>query len=365
MDSRAERPEPEYAPDRSIASRGRAGTRFREAAEGAICRIRRVHVIINPASGRNRPILNTLNDLLVPAEIDWDVSITRPAVDIGETVARALESEPDILAVYGGDGTVAGVAAHLSDRPTPLAVLPGGTSNALASALGIPSELADACRLITEGTGCLRRIDMGRTDGGCFLVAVGIGIAGAVAAAEREEKDHFGSLAYLARGLQALGRASSSRYSLELDGESVETRGVACLICNAGSFGLPGLSLAPPVFIDDGLLDVLVLRDVDIGTIISMAAQLLQREDLDAGHGAKSRAPQKGPRVVEGRLRAMERALKHWQVRRVSLVSDPPQAVQLDGQTREPGPVHAEVLPAAISVLVPRPERSASSYPSR
>ena len=42
---------------------------------------RNVHVIINPASGPNRPILNTLNDVFRKHDVDWDVSITKPYGD--------------------------------------------------------------------------------------------------------------------------------------------------------------------------------------------------------------------------------------------------------------------------------------------
>ncbi len=91
---------------------------------------KRVHVIVNPASGRDQPILHVLNSVFHPANVDWDIYVTKAAGDARRLAAEAVQAGADAVAVYGGDGTVAEVAAGLLGSEMPLAILPGGTTNA-------------------------------------------------------------------------------------------------------------------------------------------------------------------------------------------------------------------------------------------
>lgn len=324
--------------------------------------VQRVHVIVNPAAGRNRPVLSILNDVFLPADIDWDVSITRPNASTRDLALRALDRGIDALAVYGGDGTIMDVAAALLGSETPLVILPGGTANALAVSLNIPTGLGEAAALLTSGDGWVRAIDIGEVNGRHFLVAVGLGIPGAwAAAADREEKDRYGTLAYLARSLQALGQAKPSDYRLMLDGAEVVSSGVTCIIANSGGFGLPGIHLAPTIHVDDGLLDVIIIRDTDIVSIVSLAASVLQREDA-------ARTPPRPTAAFEAdvgphRRDATPAPLQHWQTREVYLVADPPQAVQADGEVLDPGPITARVHHHGVRVLVPAPRRPPEAWP--
>ena len=120
---------------------------------------RRVHVVINPAAGQDEPILNTLNRVFKEAEIDWDISLTKQAGDARQQAQTAAQSGVDIVAVYGGDGTVAEVASGLLGTSIPLAILPGGTANVLSVELGIPATLALACQLICDPKATIRKMD--------------------------------------------------------------------------------------------------------------------------------------------------------------------------------------------------------------
>ena len=96
--------------------------------------IQHVEVIVNPASGKNRPILNTLNDIFRQYDIQWNISITHQEGDGERLAQQALEKNPDLVMVYGGDGTVMEVVNGIGDSDTPLVILPGGTGNAARSA---------------------------------------------------------------------------------------------------------------------------------------------------------------------------------------------------------------------------------------
>ncbi len=64
-----------------------------------------IHVVVNPASGRDEPVLNVLNDVFGGHEVDWQVSVTHRYGDAGLQTRTAIEDGVDLVAGYGGDGT--------------------------------------------------------------------------------------------------------------------------------------------------------------------------------------------------------------------------------------------------------------------
>lgn len=292
----------------------------------------RVQVIINPAAGQDRPILGPLNTVFHQAGVDWDVSITKAAGDALRQTREAVAAGVNAVAVYGGDGTVTEVASGLIGTDVPLAIFPGGTANVMSLELGIPSDLAEAIALVCSGEHEIRRVDMGQVGDRNFLLRVGVGVeADMVVGADREAKDRLGWLAYVVSGLNALREPQLVQYQLTLDGKQVEKQGLTCIITNAGNLGLAGFSLSPIIDIGDGLLDVIIINQADLASLLSVAASVVT--------GAEQ------PRSVE-----------HWQVREVSVVANPPQSVEGDGEDLGQTPIEIKVLPQAVSIIVPRQE---------
>ena len=127
----------------------------------------RVHVVINPASGKDEPILNTLNDVFREHGVDWDVSVTHKYGDASEQARAAIADGVDLVAGYGGDGTQHEIAnavvraARHGGRQVMMGVLPGGTGNGFARELGVPGKLRDAVVLLCTSRNT-RAIDVGR-----------------------------------------------------------------------------------------------------------------------------------------------------------------------------------------------------------
>ena len=105
---------------------------------------KKLHVIANPASGRRIPLLQMLNDTLRPHGINWDLSVTHKPGDGAQATKRALEDGADMIACFGGDGTVMEVTDGLMGTDVPLLVLSGGTGNLVASELGVPRDVEKA-----------------------------------------------------------------------------------------------------------------------------------------------------------------------------------------------------------------------------
>jgi YegS/Rv2252/BmrU family lipid kinase len=286
-----------------------------------------IHVVINPASGQDQYILNTINRVFREYEVTWDVSVTQKSGDALRYAHQAIDDGADVVAAYGGDGTVMEVAEGVAGGEIPLAILPGGTANLMSVELGIPKDLTKAAQILVDPESVIRRVDMGQVGEKKFMLRIGIGFAGEkVKIADREMKDRWGILAYSIAGLKALSTTSQANYIITVDGVEHKTDGKTCLIDNAGNMGMQGVTASKSISVSDGLLDVILVRDASVSSWIAVGDQILGR-DPDPG------------------------AVKHWQGRDIKIECDPPQTVVGDGEIWDPTPISAKVLPGVLPIL--------------
>jgi YegS/Rv2252/BmrU family lipid kinase len=249
-----------------------------------------------------------------------------PASDPGdaETLAAELAAEVDVLVVFGGDGTVHEVANGLplpaGDGPL-VALLPAGTGNDLARAIGMPPDPVAAA---TELAGARpRRLDL--LDCGPRRAANGINAGFAAAATDvlsRRVKKLLGPAAYLVGGVRAGMNPPTWPARVEVDGQVVEGEALAVVVGNGGSFG-GGRWLLPDADVGDGLLDVLV---VPAGVSKAGLARHLARDNRLPGDLPRLRGPS------------------------ATVVTEMP--CRLDGEPA-PTPGSVTVIPAAWQVLAP------------
>ena len=290
---------------------------------------KRIHIIINPASGQPHPILNQINDVFYPAGVEWAVSITLKSGDATRYAKQAIAEGVDVVCSYGGDGTVMEVAEAIRGGDTPMAILPGGTANLMSVELGVPKDLTKAAQIAMDTDSVIRNVDMGQIGDQFFMLRVGIGFAGEkVKLADREMKDKWGILAYSIAGLKALQTVAVANYRITVDGAEFEVEGKSCLIDNAGNLGMQGVSAAKNISVSDGLLDVIVVRDARVGSLLAVGSQVLGYETSSD-------------------------AVQHWQGREIYVECDPPQTVQGDGEIWNDTPVAVKVLPGVLPVLTP------------
>ena len=298
---------------------------------------RRVHVVINPASGKDEPILNTLNDVFREHGVEWDVSVTHKYGDAAAQARAAIANGVDLVAGYGGDGTqheVANAVVHAArheGREVVMGVLPGGTGNGFARELGVPGKLRDAVVLLCTSRNT-RAIDVGRlsvsqaqADSRYFIQRVYVGVE-PEEQTSREMKDKYGVFAYAVNMAQRHGDPKQFRYSFELDGESGEIGGSKVYFINSGMMGT-GLKIEHNYSIDDGLLDCFVVDQANHDTLKAATERFLALP-------------------VAG-------ASKHFrQARVVSLDAEPDQPIWADGEYMGRTPIKIDVLPGALRIVV-------------
>ena len=183
-----------------------------------------------------------------------------------DAVARAL----DVLFVLGGDGTLRVAASALAGSATALGPLPGGTTNVVAGALGLPAAPLLAARALARGA--VRELDVGRAGDGVFLMQVSGGLdARVMAAVDARWKRRLGKLAVAWSGLREWARYRFPSFALEADGEQVEATGfvVANLAQYAGGF-----EIVPGARPDDRQLELLVFRGITRSAALGFAWDL-------------------------------------------------------------------------------------------
>jgi diacylglycerol kinase family enzyme len=263
-----------------------------------------------------------------------------------------MADEPALVIVAGGDGTVRAVAEAFEDSGVPLALLPSGTGNLLARNLRLPlNDVAASIRIAF--TGRIRAVDMavadledddGARSRHAFLVMAGIGLDQEMAEnTSALAKRRLGWLAYvtpIARSVIA-NRQIHLRYRVD-GGHSRSTRAHTVIVGNCGTL-TGNMLLLPQAALDDGLLDVVMMRPrggwgwTRIGTRLTVQ-----------GIAHRSRA---GRRLIQG-APALQ-ALVYAQGRQFDVRFDAPRRIELDGDGF--GPVagaRITVRPGGLRVLV-------------
>ncbi|HZB58104.1 MAG TPA: diacylglycerol kinase family protein, partial [Actinomycetota bacterium] len=195
----------------------------------------RVAVVFNPATGGGDTAgrKHDTQEALQGAGLDvlW-LETTREDPGQGLT-AKAVAEGVDLVMAQGGDGTVMACVTGLAGTEVPLAVLPGGTGNLLATNFDIPSELDEAVEVAIEGDRV--RLDVAAMDDDRFVVMGGIGFDAAMLRdADPRLKETLGAVAYVLSGFKHL-RRRVSRFQLRLDDQPpIERTGQGVLIGNLG-----------------------------------------------------------------------------------------------------------------------------------
>jgi len=218
----------------------------------------RATLIHNPTSGDGKVRREDLIDLLHKAGIVPFYQSSK----IGELTA-ALAEPTDIVIVAGGDGTVAKVVTQMPDRSVPVAILPIGTANNIASSFGIGGPLNEISVRLRDAQ--QRRLDIGMARGpwGCCWVVEGIGLGALVRAAERigdPSGSRAGRLKTARRGIRRiLKNAGPDRVKILLDDRQLPEEHLMVEVLNIACGG-PRLLMASGIDPGDGKLDVIMLE---------------------------------------------------------------------------------------------------------
>ena len=295
---------------------------------------RRFLLLLNPSAGggRARELLPRIEAAMNAAGLPHRAVLTA-SLEHGCGEARAAVEAGEIPVVISGDGLIGQVGGALADTGATMGLICGGRGNDLARVLGIPDEVEAAVGLL--GAGETREIDVGEVNGRRFLGIASCGFDSDANRIANEAKLVKGRLVYAYAALRALAGWKDATFTLDLDGERSELRGYGVAVANSRAYG-GGMYVAPDAELDDGLLDVVSLRQT--GKLRFLTGILPKVFD-----GKHVEQPEIGVR------RAAE----------VSIAADRPFAVYADGDHLADLPATVRLLPRALRVIVPRPAPAA------
>jgi YegS/Rv2252/BmrU family lipid kinase len=292
----------------------------------------RVFVVVNPVAGMgdNRGVVERLRMARRP---EMTIYTTTGRDDMHSLAQSILDDGYSRVVVIGGDGTlqqvVTGLCSHRQGRELPaLALVPGGTHNALAHHLGIPAIGAASIELALEGT-LAQRVALGRVCAQYFAVQAGVGLVARISlGAGREEKQRLGPLAYVLSAANELTQPQDAYYRLYFDDNRLECRADSVFLTNI--LGVVGPLAFPDASPSDAVMELGLLRLEAFDRLLSgIGHMLIWRE-------------------------APDRELQLYPVRqRVRIEASPSQPVQIDGEALGYTPVEMEAAVDFVWIVVP------------
>jgi diacylglycerol kinase (ATP) len=286
--------------------------------------------IFNPRSGHNAKsphLLERTRAFIRERSLDADVVLTEHPRHATELARRAVADGCGLVVAIGGDGTLNEVAAGLVGTPAVFGLVPCGSGNGLGRHLGIFGS-GDAFHTLVEGR--VRTIDTGEVNGRPFFNVMGFGF-------DAEIADRFNHLAR--RGLRAYVRTTlgavfnyRSQSCLIRNGvDSLQTTAFLLTVANSDQYG-NNCFIAPGAQIDDGQLDLTVIKRANFLTAAPLVARLFLKK-IDGS-----------PSV--SRLRGT-----HFTIERAT-----PGLIHTDGETHHTGAtLEITVRPRSLRIMVPGP----------
>ena len=252
-----------------------------------------------------------------------------------ELAGQAIASGADIIVAHGGDGTVNEIIQGMAGTAARLAVWAGGTANVVARDLGMPSKMRRVADVIKTGTE--KRISLGLARGSSgsasdsqlryFFMFAGIGLDASICrTVNMKLKRRTGQLAYGISGFRHLLSWQPEPFTLDIDGKRYES--AFALVGNGSRYG-GGINMTPNARLEAPWFDVYILPPdgYNLSYLFDLAGCLLGRPQWTRGI------------TVTGQNVRAESAGDAW--------------VEVDGEVLGPLPMRFEVVPDALSVIVP------------
>lgn len=225
--------------------------------------MKRYKLIANPAAGRGnaRSLIRKAESLFRGRGISFDLEFTHGPGDAADVARRSLP-DFDVVVAMGGDGTVNEVLPGLLFSGKPLGIIPCGSGNDFIKSLGIPNNIEKAFRILQEGKE--KAIDIGTINGKPFANGVGIGFDAAVNRTSYSiNHSKKGLLLYFLAFLRTIGKYRPSAAKITADGNTMEQETFLISVGNGTTVG-GGFRLTPHAKIDDGLLDLTVVKPLPL-----------------------------------------------------------------------------------------------------
>ena len=298
--------------------------------------------IVNPSSGRqnNSEKLEAIAGKLIMDRIcnTIDVFYTKKQNDARNKAAGIKEGDYDFVVAAGGDGTLNEVVSGIvtSGSNTPLAVISAGTVNDFSTYMGLPQEVDQFCNMIKKLHSM--PVDVGLVNGVHFINVVAAGVFSDIGfSVDKDSKAAFGKLAYYLEGAAELPAQLGSSFRLKFITDDMELEKDVMLFMVTNTQSVGGFrEIAPHASVQDGLLDVVVIKKMDLILMLPLMVSLLQGQHVNH------------PAVEYMQTTSL----------RIEKLSEEKLLVDYDGELLEDDfPIEIKLIPAGIRIIIPEEEK--------
>ncbi|MFI6316117.1 YegS/Rv2252/BmrU family lipid kinase [Nonomuraea sp. NPDC050556] len=284
-------------------------------------------LLVNPAArgGRTLRLLDPVVRRLRAGGAEVTVIVGDDAADALARACTAVAERPDALVAFGGDGLVHLATQAVAGTDVPLGIIPAGTGNDIAAALGLPcKDTLAAADVVLRGKP--RVIDAARMAGEWFAGVVCCGFDSRVNERANAMTWPPGMAKYLLATVRELKDFEPIAFRITLDGEEViEREAMLVAVGNTRSYGA-GMLVCPDAEPDDGLLEVMILGAVSKGAFLRTFPRVFRGTHVTH------------PAVTVRRARTV-------------LLEALDTVAYADGERIGPTPVTCEIVPGALQVL--------------
>ncbi|WP_110926600.1 diacylglycerol/lipid kinase family protein [Bacillus massiliglaciei] len=292
--------------------------------------MKKAMLIINPTAGKDHaPALGPHAESVLQQLYDQVIVCqTEKEGDAAAFAGRACQEAFDAVIAMGGDGTVNEAVNGLAEyrrRPS-FGVIPLGTVNDFARALGIPLDPLEAIGILQQQF--VKSSDLGKINDRFFMNVLAVGeIAEAAYKVSTEQKSRFGPLAYLFEGTKTL--IHKTPFPLMVEHDQGRWIGQSYLLIAAMTNSVGGFEkMAPEAKVNDGTLHVFIIKDLSVPLVMQILFKL-----------------------VRGELKEHD-AVEYIKTSFLNVQSEKESAVNIDGDEGVPLPFRAQVMPGHLDVFV-------------
>ena len=286
--------------------------------------------IINPTSGGGYAgkVWPKIAGLLAKRGQPYSAYLTREQGDGTWLATKAVEEGAELVVAVGGDGTIGEVLNGIVLKKTILGIIPLGTGNGFRHSTAIPGQWEAALNGLSYWSP--RLVDVGRVNRSLFLNVVGIGFDAAVEQlASGKYHSLKGYLAYVPAFIEELASFKHFKASLNYNNrDQLIKDALLVLISNGACYG-GQMCIAPQASIDDGKLDLTVIRNIQPTETAVLAAQALLKRPFN--HDSVS----------------FEKLTK------ITITADKDVPIHIDGEVVVSQPIEIEIIPKALKLLAP------------
>jgi len=290
---------------------------------------KRISFIVNPKAGTNlqKHIRESVEKYLNHDYFEYGFKYTEHAGHARELALEALAEGYDIVTAVGGDGSINEVASALIGTKAILGIIPAGSGNGLAMHLGYGRDVEGAVRKLN--TAQEKIIDVGLMNGRPFINLAGIGFDGLVSNMMKGS-NWRGFIPYFLKSVEAGLTYTPSLCTIEMDDRVLTEKCFAITIANGPMYGY-NFQIAPDARMDDGLFEVVILKDAPRWQYFAAVPATLIGKIYDAGF------------------------VEHFTTKRVRISTEGTNYTHLDGEGLvQEGDLTFEMKPKSLHILVPQ-----------